>query len=82
MGTHNICFCGEIRKISGFFLLKKSTSSGGSDQPTLLGILIRALPMTGENPDQTVQVNRLILGISVRIWHKRPFFTFLHHLSG
>ena len=81
MGTHNICFCGEIRKISAFFWLKKSSLSGGLDEPVLLGILIRALPMTRENPDQAVQVNMLILVFSVWIWHKRPFFTFLHHLS-
>ena len=25
MSTHNICFCGEIRKISVFFFVEKST---------------------------------------------------------
>ena len=30
MSTHNICFCGEIKKLSVLFVEKKSTFSGAT----------------------------------------------------
>ena len=41
MGTQNICFCGEIRKMSIFFSLKHNALSGTMDFPRDILVIIR-----------------------------------------